>query len=86
MDKDVSAKLLFNLIKEKYDKFKSLYTSMLSALSENNQAQKFQSVKNVADAAKALSDILAEQDKPAWLKQIVSSTSYISVKIKLLIA
>ena len=75
MENNVSAELLLNLIQEKYGVYKSSFSSLLSILSENDQANKIRANQTLLSSSNDLANILANGDRPNWLNHTISITT-----------
>jgi glycogen synthase len=64
-----------SVVREKYDQFKAALSSLLSDISNNDQAKKLESNNRLRKVAQDLSDILAVEDRPAWLNRTVTVTA-----------
>ena len=74
MEANVSAKLLLNLVEEKYGKYKSHFTHLLSILGENDQGSKIEANQLLHDASNDLANTLASPDRPPWLIETIAFT------------
>lgn len=67
--------MFMKVVREKYDQFKSALSSLLSDLSNNDQAKKLESNNRLRKVAQDLSDILAAEDRPDWLNKTATVTT-----------
>ncbi|WP_316364430.1 hypothetical protein [Candidatus Thiodiazotropha sp. CDECU1] len=82
MNQNISATLLFNLVNEKYNVIKSQLPSLLKTLSENNHKAKLIESSTLHESAMDLANILATQDRPIWLNEIIVRTEEFTSKHK----
>lgn len=74
MEANVSAKLLFNLVEEKYGIYKSHMAHLLSVWGDNDQKSKVEANQRLFDASNELANVLANSDRPSWLTESIAFT------------
>lgn len=77
-----STKMFMNVVNERHDQYKARLDGLLDALSNNDQAKKLEACKALNDVSQSLASVLAEQDRPGWLKRTITSTSEYARKNK----
>ncbi|MCE7519033.1 hypothetical protein [Vreelandella titanicae] len=77
-----STQMFMNVVREKHEQYKAALNSLLSALSDNDQAKKLETNNHLLKVAKELSSILAQEDRPSWLKETILATDEYARKNK----
>lgn len=70
-----STKIFINLVNEKHQVVKSRLAELVNTFGDNNQSMKLEINKKLLQTAEELSTVLAVEDRPYWLNEIVSLTA-----------
>ncbi|MCW8880581.1 MAG: hypothetical protein OQJ89_08510 [Kangiellaceae bacterium] len=74
MNGQTSEKLFTNLVVEKHEIYKASLSSLLSALSDNDQKLKLNENSKLLDSSNDLAKILVVSDRPGWLNNTLIFT------------
>lgn len=77
-----STKMFMNLVNEKHQVVKSRLDELVNTFGDNEQSKKLEINKKLLQTAEELSAVLAVEDRPNWLNEIVNLTSGYAKKNK----